>query len=63
MKFVDRKATKPNRYKVIPEDGSAPYYVTLERADAPTEEGTPLNANVLNVLASAVSLSEAEKVE
>lgn len=47
--FVDRKPTKPNRYKVTPEGGN-PYYVVLERADEPTEEGTPLNATTLNQL-------------
>jgi len=47
--FVDRKPTRPNRYKVTPENGT-PYYVTLERADEPTVEGTPLNAEVLNNL-------------
>lgn len=46
--FVDRKPTLPNRYKVIPENGDAPYYVTLERADEPTEVGTALNAATLN---------------
>ena len=50
--FVDRKPTKPNRYKVTPEGGN-PYYVVLERADEPTEEGTPLNAATLNQLISA----------
>lgn len=48
--FVDRKPTRPNRYKVIPENGSTPYYVVLERADDPTVEGTPLNAATLNAL-------------
>lgn len=48
--FVDRKPTRPNRYKVTPENGGAPYYVTLERADEPTVEGTPLNAASLNAL-------------
>lgn len=48
--FVDRKPTRPNRYKVTPENGSAPYYVTLERADDPTVEGTPLTAATLNAL-------------
>ncbi len=47
--FVDRKPTKPNRYKITPEGGN-PYYVVLERADEPTEEGTPLNAATLNKL-------------
>ena len=47
--FVDRQPTRPNRYKITPENGEA-YYVTLERADEPTEEGTPLNATALNNL-------------
>lgn len=46
--FKDRKPTLPNRYKVTPEDGSAPYYITLERADEPIEVGTALNAAALN---------------
>ncbi len=58
MRFVDRKATKPNRYKATPEAGS-PFYVVLERADEPTEEGTPLNAAMLNIMASLSSLSPA----
>lgn len=47
--FIDRKPTRPNRYKITPENGE-PYYVTLERADEPTEEGTKLNAAALNNL-------------
>ena len=47
-RFVDRVATQPNRYKIIPADG-AEYYATLERADEPSEMGTPLNAEHLNV--------------
>lgn len=46
--FVDRKPTLPNRYLVTPENGDAPYYITLTRADEPTEEGTALNAETLN---------------
>ena len=48
--FVDRKPTRPNRYKVTPENGGTPYYVTIERADDPTVEGTPINAATLNAL-------------
>lgn len=48
MFFKDRKPTLPNRYRVVPENGGTPYYVTLERADEPTEEGTALNAATLN---------------
>lgn len=58
MRFVDRKATKPNRYKATPEEGNS-FYVVLERADEPTEEGTPLNAAMLNIMASLSSLSPA----
>lgn len=47
--FVDRKPTRPNRYKITPENGEA-YYVTIERADEPTVEGTALNAATLNRL-------------
>lgn len=46
--FKDRKPTLPNRYRVVPENGGTPYYVTLERADEPTEVGTALNAATLN---------------
>jgi hypothetical protein len=38
----DRNAANPNRYLVTPETGS-PYYATIQRADNPTEEGTPYN--------------------
>lgn len=48
MFFKDRKSTRPNRYRVVPENGGTPYYVTLERADEPTEVGTALNAATLN---------------
>ena len=47
--FVDRKANRPNRYKVTPDSGNE-YFVTLERADEPTEMGTPINAETLNKL-------------
>lgn len=50
--FKDRQAAQPNRYKVTPDDGSSPYYVTMERADYPIVEGTPLNAENLNSLVS-----------
>ena len=38
----DRVSTYPGRMKLTRADGSVEY-VTLERADAPTQEGTPLN--------------------
>ena len=48
--FIDRKPTRPNRYRITPENGGTSYYVTIERADEPTVEGTPLNAATLNAL-------------
>lgn len=38
----DRVSTYPGRMKLTRADGSVEY-VTLERADAPTQEGTPIN--------------------
>ena len=49
MIFKNRKAARPNRYRIVPENGGTPYYVTLERADEPIEEGTALNAETLNL--------------
>lgn len=47
--FKDRKSVYPNRYKVTPTSGES-YYVYLERADEPSETGTPLNAATFNGL-------------
>lgn len=50
--WVDRVPTMPNRYKITDESSGAVSYVTLERADEPTVEGTPINAvNLQNILA------------
>ena len=38
----DRVSTYPGRVKLTRADGSSEY-VTIERADAPTQEGTPIN--------------------
>lgn len=54
--FIDRQSTKPGRYKVTKSDGSSEY-ITLERADEPSVEGTPLNAATLNRLAERKSVS------
>ena len=43
IEVKDRFPRKPNRIKITPEDGSAPFYATWERADNPLEEGTPIN--------------------
>lgn len=42
----DRVPTQPGRVKVTHTDGSIEY-VTIERADNPTQEGTPLNKATL----------------
>lgn len=42
----DRVPTQPGRVKVTHTDGSTEY-VTVERADNPTQEGTPLNKATL----------------
>ena len=50
MEFKDRVANKPNRVKLTYEDGGASAYATVELADEPIEEGTPLNALNMNKL-------------
>ena len=42
IEVKDRIPTKPNRIRIVPENG-APFYATWERADEPIEEGTPVN--------------------
>lgn len=56
VKWVDRVPTNPNRMKITPETGS-PYYATVERADNPSVEGTPVNAKNLNAMQEAAGLS------
>lgn len=43
----DRVSANPGRVKLTPEDGSPAFYATMERADNPVEEGTPLNKSTL----------------
>lgn len=43
----DRQPLRPNRVLVTPENGSAPFYATIIRADEPVDEGTPLNKAAL----------------
>lgn len=43
----DRIPVNPGRVLINPEDGSAPFYATMTRADNPTQEGTPLNKGSL----------------
>ena len=49
MAFTDRVSKYPNRYKVTNQNGTVTY-VYIERADEPTNAGTPLNAENLNTL-------------
>ena len=41
----DRTPKYPGRIRLVPEDGSAPFYAKIERADEPTQAGDPLNKN------------------
>lgn len=41
--MYDRVPTKPGRMKITPEDGSTPFFATVEMADEPSVVGTPLN--------------------
>ncbi len=50
--FVDRIPADPGRVLITPEDGTEPFYATVERADNPVVEGTLLDADTLNQLAS-----------
>lgn len=43
----DRVPTKPGRVLITPENGRAPYYVIITRADEPTQIGMPLNKTTL----------------
>lgn len=58
IKFVDRVPTYPGRIKFTKEDGTV-VYGTWERADSPTVEGTPLNAENLNAMQEGGGLSAA----
>lgn len=53
IEFVDRVPTYANRVKVTPEDGTA-YYATVERADSPVTNGTPLNAETFNAMQAEI---------
>ena len=47
MKFVDRVPKYPGRYRVVHADGSIEY-ITMTRADEPSNTGTLLNAETFN---------------
>lgn len=48
IQWVDRVAKNPGRVKLTPENGDPAFFATMERADTPTVEGTPINAANLN---------------
>ena len=50
MEFRDRVANKPNRVRLTYEEGGSSVYATVELADEPIDEGTPLNALNMNKL-------------
>ncbi|MDD4688316.1 MAG: hypothetical protein PHE51_01030 [Eubacteriales bacterium] len=43
----DRIPQNPGRVLITPENGGAPFYATITRADNPLEVGTPLNKATL----------------
>lgn len=53
LEFKDRVPQKPGRVKITPENGTA-YYATMERADEPVVEGTPLNARHFNEMVAMI---------
>lgn len=53
IQVVDRVPTYPNRIKITKEDG-ATEYVTWERADEPTVEGTPINKALFDSIAADI---------
>lgn len=50
MVFLNRQSGRPGRILLTPENGIEAFYATMERADEPVDEGTPLNANTFNTL-------------
>lgn len=56
IKVVDRVPTYPNRIKITRQDGTSEY-VTWERADEPTEAGTPINKALFDSIAADMGLS------
>lgn len=56
INVVDRVPTYPNRIKVTKADGTSEY-VTWERADEPTVEGTPLNKALFDSILEDIGLN------
>jgi len=49
----NRTPTQPGRRLITPEDGSAPYYVVVDFADEPVDEGAIVNKQMLDEFLSA----------
>jgi hypothetical protein len=56
LDIVDRVPSQPNRFKITKADGTSEY-VTLERADEPTQVGTPINKELLDKMTMAENIS------
>ncbi len=57
IEVVDRVPTYPNRIKITHSNGTSEY-VTWERADAPTVEGTPINKALFDSILSETGLRD-----
>jgi hypothetical protein len=57
LEFKDRVPQKPGRVKITPENGTV-FYATMERADEPILEGTPLNARNFNEMLAMIQAIE-----
>lgn len=57
IEVVDRVPTYPNRIKITHANGTSEY-VTWERADAPTVEGTPINKALFDSIAADIGLRD-----
>lgn len=54
IEVKDRVSTYPGRMKLTRADGTSEY-VTLERADAPTQEGTPINKELFDSIKTDIA--------
>ena len=61
IQVVDRVPTYPNRVKITKSNGTSEY-VTWERADEPTVEGTPINKALFDSIAADQGLASAKTV-
>lgn len=61
IEVIDRVPTYPNRIKITRSDGTSEY-VTWERADEPTVEGTPINKALFDSIAADQGLAAAKTV-